>query len=102
MDDADTCAAFPLPRPNRTLTALATSALALPGIAGSARADAPIERASASTAFSYYREDNIRGKRLAAGGMMRQFARTPMYDWMLYMGSSRPVRNLLTWMLAGA
>ena len=66
-DDADARAAFPLPRPNRTLTALATSALALPGIAGSARADAPIERASASTAFSYYREDQIPQKRLASG-----------------------------------
>jgi len=58
-------AVFPLPRPGKTLTALATGALALPGIAGSARADAPIERASASTAFSYYREDQIRQKRLA-------------------------------------
>ncbi|MCR9095883.1 MAG: DUF3570 domain-containing protein [bacterium] len=67
VGDADTRAAFPLPRPNRTLTALATGALALPGIAGSARADAPIERATASSAFSYYREDQIPQKRLAAG-----------------------------------
>ncbi|MEM9175852.1 MAG: DUF3570 domain-containing protein [Myxococcota bacterium] len=61
----DLTAAFPLPRPNKTLTALATSALALPGIAGSARADAPIERSSASFASSYYREDDVEGKRLS-------------------------------------
>ncbi len=55
---------FAMPRPGKTLTALTTSALALPGIAGSARADAPIERASASTSFSYYREDDVENKRL--------------------------------------
>jgi hypothetical protein len=41
-------AVFALPRPSRALTALTTSALALPGIAGSARADAPIEEATAA------------------------------------------------------
>lgn len=62
VTDAETedfVAAFALPRPSRTLTALASSALALPGIASPARADAPIERASASSAFSYYFEDNL-------------------------------------------
>ena len=48
-----------LPRPGATLCALTTGALALPGIAGSARADAPIERATATSAFSYYFEDNL-------------------------------------------
>lgn len=55
-------AAFGLPRPSRTLTALAGSALALPGIAGSARADAPIERATASFASSYYFEDDLKNQ----------------------------------------
>lgn len=50
---------FVLPRPSRTLTALTTSALALPGIATPASADAPIERATASSSFSYYFEDNL-------------------------------------------
>lgn len=50
---------FALPRPSRRLTALTSSALALPGIAGSASADAPIERAEAAASFSYYREDDI-------------------------------------------
>lgn len=58
----------------------------------SAKALAPYEK----------RIQKVLGRRLMAGGMMRQFARTPMYDWMIYMGSSRPVRHLLTWMLAGA
>ena len=52
-------AAFGLPRPGPALTALTTSALALPGIAGSARADAPIERATSSASFSYYKEDKL-------------------------------------------
>lgn len=58
-------AAFKLPRPGKALTALTTSALALPGIAGSARADAPIERASGSSSFSYYREDNLSPSRFS-------------------------------------
>jgi hypothetical protein len=61
-------AAFALPRPSKTLTALTTSALALPGIAGSARADAPIERASASSSFSYYKEDNLSPSRFFDDG----------------------------------
>ena len=48
-----------MPRPSPALTALTTSALALPGIAGTASADAPIERATATGAFSYYREDSL-------------------------------------------
>lgn len=51
--------AFAFPRPSPTLTALTTSALALPGIAGSARADAPIEQMSSTAAFSYYKEDDL-------------------------------------------
>lgn len=33
--------------------------MALPGLAGPARADAPIEEATGSAAFSYYKEDNL-------------------------------------------
>ena len=62
-------AVFTLPRPSKTLTALTTSALALPGIAGSASADAPIERASASAAFSYYNEDNLSPSRFLDDGV---------------------------------
>ena len=51
--------AYALPRPSRTLTALTTSALALPGIATPSNADAPIERATAESSFSYYFEDNL-------------------------------------------
>jgi hypothetical protein len=56
---ADLRSNFALPRPSRTLTALTTSALALPGIAAPAGADAPIERATAESSFSYYFEDNL-------------------------------------------
>ena len=62
-------AAFSLPRPSKTLTALTTSALALPGIAGSARADAPIERATAASSFSYYKEDNLSPNRFFDDGL---------------------------------
>ncbi len=48
-----------LQKPSRGLLALTSSALALPGIAGSASADAPIERAQASFSASYYLEDNL-------------------------------------------
>ena len=67
-DDVPEQAAFALPRPSKTLTALTTSALALPGIAGSASADVPIERASASAAFSYYKEDNLSPGRFLKDG----------------------------------
>lgn len=45
--------------PGRALTALTTSALAVPGLATQAVADTPIEQASASYAFSRYDEDNL-------------------------------------------
>ena len=66
--DAKSAASFALPRPSRTLTALTTSALALPGIAGSVRAETPIERASASSAFSYYKEDDLPSGKFAGAG----------------------------------
>jgi hypothetical protein len=67
-DEACGQADFAMPRPSKTLTALTTSALALPGIAGSASADAPIERASASSAFSYYKEDNLSPNKFSTSG----------------------------------
>ncbi|MFK7895406.1 MAG: DUF3570 domain-containing protein [Myxococcota bacterium] len=66
-------AAFKLPRPSKALTALTTSALALPGVAGSARADAPIERATGSSAFSYYKEDNLSPSRFAGAGSRERY-----------------------------
>lgn len=60
--------AFGLPRPSRRLAALTSSALALPGIAGNARADAPIERAEGSYAFSYYKEDDLRERKFDDDG----------------------------------
>ena len=58
---------FGLPRPSATLAALTTSALALPGMVGPARADAPIERASASSSFSYYFEDDLPDRKFESG-----------------------------------
>ena len=66
-------AAFHLPRPSKTLAALTTSALALPGIAGTAQADAPIERASASSSFSYYKEDNLSPSRFSGTGSRERY-----------------------------
>ena len=50
---------LPRQKPSRGLLALTSSAPALPGIAGSASADAPIERAQAAFSASYYLEDNL-------------------------------------------
>ena len=65
-------AAFALPRPSKALTALTTSALALPGVAGlaagTAQADAPIERATGAASFSYYKEDNLSPSRFSGTG----------------------------------
>ena len=72
-DGEEMNAAFALPRPGRTLTALTSSALALPGIAGSARADTPIERATASGAFSYYMEDNLSPRKCSGTGSRDRF-----------------------------
>lgn len=55
--------------PGRALTALTTSALAIPGIVAPARADTPIEQASSAYAFSFYKEDNlVRNRRFVPGG----------------------------------
>lgn len=59
---------FVTSRSGRTLTALTTSALALPGIAGSARGETPVEEATASAAFSYYREDNLSPSKFSTAG----------------------------------
>jgi len=60
--------------PSRALTALTTSALALPGLATPAGADTPIEQAAASYAFSYYDEDPIeRDKKLPGGGARERY-----------------------------
>lgn len=51
----------------RALRALATSALALPGIAGSAWADSPRERPELSYRYSWYKEDDTAQYKLAPG-----------------------------------
>lgn len=43
----------------RKLAALTSSALALPGMTGSALADAPTERVTANMSYGYYREDPL-------------------------------------------
>jgi len=42
------------------------------------------------------------GRRLFAGQCLMQFARTPLFGWMIRFGTLSPVRRLLTWTLAGA
>ena len=42
------------------------------------------------------------GTRLLAGQCLMQFARTPLFGWMIRFGAFAPVRRLLTWTLAGA
>ena len=49
------------------LRALTTSALALPGIAGSSSADTPITEYSADYAFSRYSEDDLSSSKVAQG-----------------------------------
>jgi hypothetical protein len=72
-DEVSEPAAFAMPRPSKTLTALTTSALALPGIAGSASADAPIERASMSASSSYYKEDNLSPSQFSGIGSRERY-----------------------------
>jgi len=53
----------------RTLTALASGALGLPGLGGEASADSPVQETTARYAFSFYKEDNLSpGKFLNVGG----------------------------------
>lgn len=42
------------------------------------------------------------GSRLIAGHVFLQTAKTPILDWALRFGSFQPVKDVLTWMLAGA
>ncbi len=48
-------------RKSNALQALTSSALAITGFASHARADAPVERATADYTFSYYKEDALDG-----------------------------------------
>lgn len=59
--------------PGRALTALTTSALAIPGIVTPARADTPIEQASAAYAFSYYKEDDLKNSRFSGTGSQQRY-----------------------------
>lgn len=55
------------PAGRRTLAALGSSALALPGLAGPALADAPTDRWSADYGFSLYSEADIAASKTASG-----------------------------------
>ena len=59
--------------PSRALTALTTSALALPGLVTAVRADTPIEQASASYAFSAYLEDDLDPGRFSGTGSRERY-----------------------------
>ncbi len=57
-----------LPAPGTVLRALTASAMALPGIAGKAHADGPVEEITIEgSPFTYYREDNLRPKKTVFG-----------------------------------
>ena len=58
----------------RALRALATSALALPGVSSPARADAPPERAELRGGYSLYREDDLPGHRVEGGQASERYA----------------------------
>jgi hypothetical protein len=45
------------------LSALTASAMALPGLAGTAAADSPVEETTIENEYSYYREDKLRPKK---------------------------------------
>jgi len=51
--------------------ALTAGALALPGMVGAARADAPVERVSASYAYSKYLEDSLPASKVVSGSLDR-------------------------------
>jgi hypothetical protein len=50
------------------LNALTASAMALPGLAGSASAESPVEEMTIEGDYSYYREDKLRPKKTVFGG----------------------------------
>jgi hypothetical protein len=60
-------------RGSPALRALTSAALALPGMAQRAQADAPIDRASADYRFSFYEEDAIPSGRLAGGSQGERY-----------------------------
>ena len=58
---------------SKALRALATSALALPGLAGSSLADAPRERPEASYRYSYYGEADVADYKVQPGSTTERF-----------------------------
>jgi hypothetical protein len=62
------------------LTALTSSVLALPGLAGNARADAPVDRIYLDVSGSYYKEDKISPSKVAPGTQDRERYEIQMYQ----------------------
>ncbi len=58
-------------RPLGVLAALTSSAMALPGLAGSARAESPSDRWAIETSSSYYLEDDLDSDKVSAGDTER-------------------------------
>jgi hypothetical protein len=57
--------------PGSTLRALASAALALPGLTGTAQADSPPEEMSADYSYARYEEDELRRSKFAGGSRER-------------------------------
>lgn len=60
-------------RASPALTALTSSALSLPGLAGSAAADSPAERIRADYRYSYYSEDPMDGNKVVPGATTERY-----------------------------
>jgi len=56
-----------------SLAALTTSVLSLPGLAGNARADAPVDRVYLDISGSYYKEDNISPSEVQPGSNRERY-----------------------------
>jgi hypothetical protein len=60
-------------RASPALTALTSSALSLPGLAGSAAADSPNERVRADYSYSFYSEDNLSKSQVVPGATTKRY-----------------------------
>lgn len=60
-------------RRSSALAALSSSALALPGLAGSAAADSPIEKYSADYNYTFYTEDDLKKSQVSDNSVTRRY-----------------------------